>query len=63
MPWIHHPATQDGPVSVWRWLKYQVGSWLMEKGDNMVDRALYPKRCPECGGAMPRIGECDHIPF
>ena len=28
MPWINHPATQDGPVSVQRWLAFKIGEWL-----------------------------------
>lgn len=27
MPWIHHPATQDGPVSIRRWLAYRWARW------------------------------------
>lgn len=42
MPWIHHPATQDGPVSLWRWLRYHVGDWLYTRGNRMMNRALYP---------------------
>jgi hypothetical protein len=42
MPWIHHPATQDGPVSVWRWLKYQIGSRLSDLGGRWEMDALHP---------------------
>lgn len=63
MPWIEHPATQDGPVSLFRWLKFKIGDRLEEIGRRWADEALYPNRCPECGAAMPRRGECDHIPF
>lgn len=28
MPWIHHPACQDGPVSIRRWLAWHVCEWL-----------------------------------
>jgi len=59
--WIDHPGCEN-PVSLWRWLKYEIGDWMATKGSNMMDRALYPDRCPECGGAMPKSGCCDHIP-
>lgn len=64
MPWINHPACQEGPVSLIRWLRYYVGEWMAAKGSSMSDRALFPNRCPECGAAM-RDGcdFCDHIPF
>jgi hypothetical protein len=60
--WIDHPACQDGPVSLWRWIKFHVGGRLMDIGEKWEDEALYPKRCPDCGAAM-RGTECDHIPF
>ena len=28
MPYINHPACQDGPVSVWRWAAYNLSTWL-----------------------------------
>lgn len=65
MPWIKHPATQDGPVSLLRWLKYHIGSWMQEVGYRWEDNALFPDKeiCQECG-QRKRVGEiCDHIPF
>lgn len=41
MPWIHHPATQDGPVSVRRWLLYHIGTYLYEWGMRLEYRALH----------------------
>lgn len=65
MPWIKHPATQDGPVSVVRWLKYHVGEWMRETGARWSDDALSPycKICPDCGQRMREGDYCDHIPF
>lgn len=65
MPWIEHPATQDGPVSLWRWLKYHVGIWMIQMGQAWEDEALHPERvyCPECGHRITPGVECDHIPF
>lgn len=64
MPWIDHPATAgQGPVSLYRWIKYKVGVWLSDLGRRWEDEGLYPDRCPECGQRKPRFGECDHIPF
>lgn len=66
MPWIEHPATQDGPVSLWRWLKYHVGVWMQRRGNDLEDGALHPDRliCPDCGQRIPYSGwQCDHIPF
>lgn len=65
MPWIEHPATQDGPVSLRRWIMYHVGIWMADKGRDWEDRALFPERsiCQDCG-QRTRPGEtCDHIPF
>jgi hypothetical protein len=45
--WIHHPATQDGPVSITRWLLYHVGDWLEKVGSGLVYRALHPDRDDE----------------
>ncbi len=42
MPWIDHPATQNGPVSWWRWLKYHVGEWMENKGRRWSFDALHP---------------------
>jgi hypothetical protein len=44
MPWIHHPATQDGPVSVGRWLKFHIGSWMWRVGRRLECQALHPDR-------------------
>lgn len=52
MPWIHHPATQDGPVSVWRWIKFHVGVWLSRFGATLEYDALHPGKRDE-----------DDIPF
>ena len=52
MPWIYHPATQDGPVSVYRWALYHFAQWLKaigRKGQCLEDIALH--------------GEIDEIPF
>lgn len=32
MPWIDHPACQDGPVSVTRWLMWKLSQWMMRVG-------------------------------
>ena len=53
MPWIHHPATQGGPVSLWRWLQFQCAQIMQRigyRGRQLEYRALYP-------------GETDNIPF
>lgn len=42
MPWIDHPATQNGPVSLWRWIKYHVADWMLRKGNRWEREALYP---------------------
>lgn len=60
--WINHPGCEN-PVSLWRWLKYEIGDWMMRRGSELADRALYPERCPTCGAAIPRGHQCDHIPF
>lgn len=66
MPWIHHPATQDGPVSIVRWLKYHIGWRLWELGHRLEDEALHPDRkCDGCG-ELRRKGDhrhCDDLPF
>lgn len=65
MPWIDHPARQDGPASVTDWLRYKLGTWMQDKGRDWEEMALNPdgKRCPDCG-AWNRPGyHCDHIPF
>lgn len=51
MPRINHPATQDGPVSVWRWFKFHLADWMIRKGYRWERQALYPDR------------EQDDIPF
>lgn len=38
--WIHHPS-QSAPVSLWRWVMYQVGVWMERKGRYLYDYALY----------------------
>lgn len=43
-PRIHHPATQGGPVSLWRWAKYHVGSRLADTGRRWEMSALHPDR-------------------
>lgn len=65
MPWIDHPARQDGPASVIDWLRYNVGAWMQRKGANLEHRALYPNdfECPECGNWTNDGSQCDHIPF
>lgn len=62
MPWINDPACEDR-VSVIRWIKYHVGGWMRDKGFSLIDHALHPKRCKECGARLDMRGECDHIPF
>lgn len=69
MPWIDHPARQDGPASIADWLRYRIGAWMQFRGADLEHRALYPNDviCPECGNWM-RPGDqpgggCDHIPF
>jgi hypothetical protein len=42
MPWIHHPACQDGPVSVWRWLKFQLSDIFGSWSRTLERQALYP---------------------
>lgn len=65
MPWIEHPATQDGPVSLLRWLKFHLGEWMQRKGNGFVEQALYPERtyCSDCGQPIRPGQVCDHIPF
>lgn len=65
MPWIDHPARQDGPASLVDWLRYHLGIWMQDKGRDLEHQALYPndRRCPTCG-AWGRPGiDCDHLPF
>lgn len=61
---IHHP-TIDGPVSLRRAIMYRLAVWMMDKGREWEDRALFPERtiCPDCGQRMQPGGVCDHIPF
>lgn len=65
MPHIEHPATQGGPVSIVRWVKYHLGVWMQRKGYDWEDTALHPDNviCPECGQRKQRHEICDHIPF
>lgn len=46
--WIHHPAADGAPVSLWRWLRWQYAEWLGKVVWRVVDhhrrvehRALY----------------------
>lgn len=65
MPWIDHPARQDGPASGADWLRYKVGTWMQSVGAELERRALYPAdvRCPDCGAWNRPDYHCDHIPF
>lgn len=65
MPWIDHPARQDGPASFLDWLRYRVGIWMQDKGHDLEHRALHPKDipCPDCGAWMSPGSNCDHLPF
>lgn len=65
MPWIDHPARQDGPASIIDWIRYHLSQWMQSKGRDMEHRALYPAdvECPDCGEWMRPGASCDHIPF
>lgn len=65
MPWIDHPARQDGPASVADWIRYKFGMWMQEAGADLEHRALYPadQKCPVCHCWMTPGFPCDHIPF
>lgn len=66
MPWIDHPARQDGPASVIDWLRYHIGCWMQQRGADLEFRGLHPdaRRCPECKMWVTPPGfTCDHIPF
>lgn len=65
MPWIDHPARQDGPASLLDWLRYHLGTWMQTAGADLEHRALHPTdyRCPECRGWVTPGHECDHLPF
>lgn len=63
MRFIPHPAVDSDPVSLWRWLKWHVGVWMVCCGIRWQNQAM--DRCESCG--QFRHGrdhtECDHIPF
>lgn len=65
MPWIDHPARQDGPASILDWLRYHIGLWMQHRGRELERRALHPTdvRCPECGAWVSPRNSCDHLPF
>jgi hypothetical protein len=65
MPWINHPARQDGPASLLDWLRYRLGTWMQRVGTDLEHRALHPNDtlCPECGHWISKGYPCDHIPF
>lgn len=65
MPWIDHPARQEGPASVMDWLRWHVSQWMLRRGAELEHRALYPAdvECTDCGQWMRPGGQCDHIPF
>lgn len=39
--WIHHPACEDGPVSLRRWVAYLIASKLDEWSRRLEHFALY----------------------
>lgn len=40
--WIHHPAVDDQPVGLLRWLKWHASQWLLHLGDCWERDALHP---------------------
>lgn len=44
MPWIDHPACQDGPVSWARYLKWRLSEWLYGWSRRLEWEALHPDR-------------------
>lgn len=64
MPWIHHPACQDGPVSVGRWLRYRLSEWLGDWSRRLEHAALHPN-CEDCGRPRNRgdHSKCEQLPF
>lgn len=62
---IPHPARQGDTISLADWLRFHIGTWMMDRGAYLEHRALYPdeKRCKECGGWHSDDYECDGIPF
>jgi hypothetical protein len=61
--WINHPGCQN-PVSLRRYLKFQIAEWLAGIARRWEYEALYPN-CTMCG--KPRdSGDhcgCDELPF
>lgn len=64
MRWIDHPACQDGPVSLTRWIKWHVSQWLDRHARRLERDALYPN-CEGCGTPRNRgdHSKCDELPF
>lgn len=62
--WIDHPAC-GGPVSLGRWIRFHLGTWMQRAGADLENGALYPDRiyCPDCGQLVRRGEACDHLPF
>ena len=40
--WIDHPETQDGPVSLRRWLAWHIGNWFYDQSHRLQRWALDP---------------------
>ena len=61
--WINHPGCQN-PVSLTRWLKFQLSEWLSGIARRLEQDAVYPN-CEACGKPR-RKGDhsnCEEMPF
>lgn len=64
MPWINHPACQDGPVTYRRYWKYVASDFLNRWARHLEYEALHPN-CQDCGKPRKKgdHSNCLEVPF